>query len=226
MHKTVRVFLYRYGDAALLKNYMKALNAVGMEYLVSDRMEESAACGALLLSGGHDSDPRLYGQENRDCCGVDLRRDLVELALVRAFAGAQKPILGICRGHQLLNFAFGGDLIQDLPTKERHVERRNRDQLHRTNISEKSFLYPLYGASAIVTSAHHQAVGRLGTGLRSVQRAEDGVVEALVHVRLPIFGVQWHPERQNSVHPYFGAADGGALFSFFKAICQMQCRAL
>ena len=70
MHKTVRVFLYRYGDAALLKNYMKALNAAGMEYLVSDRMEESAACDALLLSGGRDSDPRLYGQENRACCGV------------------------------------------------------------------------------------------------------------------------------------------------------------
>ena len=221
MSGAVRVFLYCYGERALLENYVKALTAAGMESVVCSRLEESAPCGALLLPGGCDSDARLYGQRDWACRGVDLARDLKELALVRAFAAAGKPVLGICRGHQLLNFALGGDLIQHLPTAARHTQRGGRDQLHAARIAPGSFLAALYGAGAVVTSAHHQAVGRLGEGLRPVQWSADGVVEAVEHARLPLFGVQWHPERQMCSHPCFGAADGAALFSFFRE----QCRA-
>lgn len=220
MSEAVRVFLYQYGDAALLDNYVKALTAAGMEGVVSADINDCASCAGLLLPGGYDSDPSLYGQPNIASRNVDWNRDLAELALVRRFAAAKKPILGVCRGHQLLNFAFGGDLIQDIATKENHVEIDDVDQLHPTAIAADSFLAPLYGAGAVVTSAHHQAVGRLGEGFRAVQWTADGVVEAMEHSLLPILGVQWHPERQAFARKRDGAADGARLFVYFKSLCQ------
>ena len=118
-----------------------------------------------------------------------------------------------------MNFALGGDLIQDLPTKERHVDLENRDQLHGIVAAPDTFLAALYGCRAVVTSAHHQAVGCLGEGLRAVAWAPDGVVEAVAHTALPLWGVQWHPERQAFERARTGAADGAKLFDAFCALC-------
>lgn len=222
MSEAVRIFLYRYGDAALLDNYVKALTKAGMCPVVRRDLSEAASCDGLLLPGGYDSDPALYGQENEACRRIDLSRDQAELSLIAQFAAAEKPILGICRGHQLLNIAFGGDLVQDLPTKADHVDAEDQDQLHRTSIAPKSFLAPLYGTGAVVTSAHHQGVGRLAAPLRAVQWAADGVVEGLVHEGLPVFGVQWHPERQAYSRARMGAADGAALFVWFGRLAAMK----
>ena len=219
MSAAVRIFLYRYGAVALLENYVKALTAAGMEPVVSDTLAPAAGCAGLLLPGGYDSDPALYGQENVACRNIDRDRDEKELALLRRFCGARKPVLGICRGCQLMNFALGGDLIQDLPTKEHHVDLEDKDQLHETEVAPDAFLAALYGRHAVVTSAHHQAVGRLGVGLRAVAWAPDGVVEAIAHVSLPLWGVQWHPERQAFERARLGAADGAKLFGAFCALC-------
>ena len=118
-----------------------------------------------------------------------------------------------------MNFALGGDLIQDLPTKERHVDLENRDQLHEIVAAPDTFLAALYGCRAVVTSAHHQAVGCLGEGLRAVAWAPDGVVEAVAHTALPLWGVQWPPERQAFERARTGAADGAKLFDAFFALC-------
>lgn len=219
MRAAVRIFLYRYGAVALLENYVKALTAAGMEPVVSDTLAPAAGCAGLLLPGGYDSDPALYGQENVACRNIDRDRDEKELALLHYFCCARKPVLGICRGCQLMNFALGGDLIQDLPTKEHHVDLEDKDQLHETEVAPDAFLAALYGRRAVVTSAHHQAVGRLGVGLRAVAWAPDGVVEAIAHVSLPLWGVQWHPERQAFERARLGAADGAKLFGAFCALC-------
>ena len=195
MSGVVRIFLYRYGAAALLENYVKALTAAGMEPVVSNTLAPAAGCAGLLLPGGYDSDPALYGQENVACRNIDRDRDEKELALL------------------------GGDLTQDLPTKERHVDLENRDQLHEIVAAPDTFLAALYGCRAVVTSAHHQAVGCLGEGLRAVAWAPDGVVEAVAHTALPLWGVQWHPERQAFERAHTGAADGAKLFDAFCALC-------
>lgn len=219
MKNGTKVFLYRYGEEALLKNYAAALKAAGLCPVVSDEIGESDCCAGLLLCGGGDSDPDLYGQNDLFCRNVDLGRDLKELRLARRFAASRRPILGICRGHQLLNFAFGGDLCQHLPHAERHTDLGDRDRLHDTYIEPGSFLAELYGVAARVTSAHHQAVGRLAPHFLAIQWAADGVVEAMVHETLPIIGLQWHPERQNFLRSA-GAAEGGAVFRYFRALCE------
>lgn len=223
MSVPMRVFVYQYGEVSLLNNYIAALTAAGAACVIGTDPAAGAFCEGLLLPGGGDSDPALYGQENTACRNIDLGRDEVELALVRQFAGAGKPILGICRGHQLLNIAFGGDLIQDMKTKNAHMQKEEQDQFHSTVIAADSALFECYGEHMTTCSAHHQAVGRLGEGLRAVQWTEDGAVEALEHTRLPIFGVQWHPERQTGAWRRTDVADGAVLFRWFCTLCQENC---
>lgn len=174
---------------------------------------EDAACG-LLLPGGGDIHPRFYGGVREDCREVDEARDQRELSLIAAFLAAGKPILGICRGLQVLNVALGGDLRQHV---EGHGQVRGTDGLHATRAS--GFLRDLYGSRFTVNTAHHQALGRLGRGLQAVQWTADGVVEGAAHRSLPLWGVQWHPERLEEGGRRRDTVDGGRLFSFFLEQC-------
>ena len=169
------------------ENYTKALEFFGVD--VSYTAPES--CAALLLPGGADIHPGLYGQENRGSLGIDHERDSLELEAFELFKSLKRPIFGICRGTQLINVALGGSLHQDIPN---HSRIDDVDRLH-PSYTEDEVLLKLYGESFIINSSHHQAVARLGEGLKAVQWAEDGIVEAVRHESLPIFGVQWHPER-------------------------------
>jgi len=175
----------------------------------------------LLLCGGADIDPVHYGQENAGSAGIDPRRDEAELALTGRFLAAGKPILGICRGLQVINVALGGTLIQDLPgdVRPRHTSGGQGDLLHPSRTRPGSFLHRLYGPSPVVNSSHHQAAGRLGRGLEAVQWSGDGCIEGLSHTSAPLWAVQWHPERLALSCARPDAADGLALFSFFLAAC-------
>ncbi len=170
---------------------------------------------ALLLSGGGDVAPARYGEENTACFRVDEARDEAEFRLIDAFLRAGKPILGICRGHQVLNVYFGGSLVQHLPGAEKHTPTPAGDGVHRTHALAGSFPAELYGAEFPVNSAPHQGIGRLAPELEAVQWAEDGVIEACRHRSLPVWSVQWHPERMCLRHARPDAVDGGVLFRWF-----------
>jgi putative glutamine amidotransferase len=162
------------------------------------------ALDGLVLQGGADVSPSSYGQEPIDPRWQgDPVRDRYELALLREFLRQRKPVIGICRGCQLLNVALGGTLYQDiatqLPQARAHVDSDLYDQLyHEVTLTPGSALDGLYPADRTlrVTSIHHQAIDKLGEGLVVEARSsEDGIIEAVkwqgaAYAR----GLQWHPE--------------------------------
>lgn len=163
----------------------------------------AAALDGLLLQGGADVDPVMYGEPQRATRGpLDPARDRFERDLILAFAAAGKPVLGICRGMQLINVAFGGSLYQDLvedgATGFEHVDDGAYDRhLHAVHIEPGSALEALYGGAreATINSIHHQGVRRLADGFAIEARAPDGVIEAIRSTRHAfLLGTQWHPE--------------------------------
>nr|WP_326183797.1 gamma-glutamyl-gamma-aminobutyrate hydrolase family protein [uncultured Oscillibacter sp.] len=199
--------VYIYGSPTRYRNYQRAVECAGGRVRFSGGV---AGCDALLLPGGGDMEPWRYGQNNTASRGLEPERDAAELLLMDRFTAMKKPVLGICRGLQTINVFFGGTLVQDLPG---HSDVGGIDRLHGVRTAP-SPLRALYGERCVVNSAHHQAADRLGAGLRVVQWAPDGTVEALCHQSLPVWGVQWHPERIGDI------LDGGRLFQTFLAFCQ------
>jgi putative glutamine amidotransferase len=181
-------------------------------------------CGdldALVLAGGVDVSPRSYGEEPlRPEWSGDAVRDGYEIALARAFLSAKKPLLGICRGHQVLNVALGGSLYQDINQQiEGSIVHRNREiydkNAHTIEVDAASELARIAGVSGSqkVNSVHHQAIKALGRGLVVDARCDaDGVVEA-VHLPGDTFavGVQWHPEFTDPTNASF--LDNGPLLA-------------
>ncbi len=179
----------------------------------------------LLLPGGCDVNPSRYGKEIIPQETVDDELDALQFDVLDRFLQAGKPVLGICRGHQLLNVAFGGTLIQHLPGAEKHMSLpTGADNIHPVQILPDSFLFPLFGPECAVNSSHHQAVENPGKGFRAVMRSADGVIEAVEHGSLPVWGVQWHPERMCFLHRRADTADGSALFRFFLDQCRKSAR--
>lgn len=180
-------------------------------------------CTGLLLCGGGDLDPTLFGWADQGSDPPDRARDQAELTLVHAFLAEGRPILGVCRGMQLLNAALGGDLIQDLPpTVLPFHGRADGDLIHPLRCAPGSLLHQLYGPRLQVNSAHHQAVGRMGVGLVPCAWSESGLVEAFTHQKLPILGVQFHPERMTGTQLRPDAADGAAIYRWFIQQCSSQ----
>jgi putative glutamine amidotransferase len=162
----------------------------------------AALCDGLVLQGGADMAPFHYGEVAAKAEWVgDPGRDEYELALIAAFCAAGKPILGICRGMQVLNVYFGGSLHQDIETQlgggNTHRDGVHYEKpLHPVTFTPHSTLARTYAnvAHAQVNTIHHQCVKKLGTDLIVEARADDGIIEAFRHATLPILGVQWHPE--------------------------------
>lgn len=156
---------------------------------------------ALVLSGGSDVAPSLYDEEPlRPAWAGDPARDDYERALLDAALAAGKPVLGVCRGLQLLNAALGGSLYQDIahqvPGSLTHRDpARYDDNEHTVRVCRKSWLAALYDApEVLVNSVHHQAIKAVAPGMRACAWAPDGVVEAVVDESRDLYAVQWHPE--------------------------------
>ncbi len=196
---------------AVGETYLRAIQHVGGTPVVipSTVVEEdwdvlTMHLDGLLLSGGGDVDPLLYGEESEPWMGqVDAERDFSELGLVRRWLPSRRPLLAICRGHQVLNVALGGTLYQDIAAHipnaldHSYVPARPMEHLvHSVTLEAHSMLASVLGGTSFeVNSAHHQAVKALGNGLAVVGRAPDGIVEAIELAGHPFcVGVQWHPE--------------------------------
>ena len=200
-------------------NYSAAVRLGGMEPVETEDVAAAADCDGLILPGGGDVDPRLYGQENTACKHIDHAVDRLQLEVCRRFVELKKPILGICKGHQIINICFGGTLCQDIPEEPRHGWNQG-DQAHETTARAGSWLERLYGMAFSVNSCHHQAIDRLGQGLKLIQLALDGVPEGMIHESLPILGVQWHPERMCGEHLRSDTVDGIQVFRYFRDMIQ------
>lgn len=205
-----------------MENYIKAVLRAGGQPAAAYSPPPDLGCAGLLLCGGGDLDPGLFGQEDRGSQPPDPVRDRAELELVQSYLRAGKPILGICRGMQVINVALGGTLLQDLPypARQRHLGQEDRDQVHPIALSPGGFLSALYGASLTVNSWHHQAVDRLGEGLVSSAWAAEGFPEALEHRNAPVLGVQFHPERMAPAQ----TGDGSLIFTFWMKLVRRSCK--
>ena len=161
----------------------------------------------ILFTGGGDADPVLYGEEKLpQCHEPDHDRDSFELELFRAARELGRPILGICRGCQLINVAMGGTLVQDIPSQRpdavpHYQSQDGTNTFHSVNITESSLLHGIIGKDLIeVNSFHHQAVRDPAPGLAVSAFAPDGIIEAVEGTEGSfLLGVQWHPEYMSRI---------------------------
>jgi putative glutamine amidotransferase len=202
-----RLGMKRYGVPAYY--VARVEEAGGLPILLPNVPAEQAAgyvarMDGLLLSGGVDVDPHAYGALPHPRLGeVDPARDAFELAMVKAARTAGLPILAICRGMQLSNVAFGGTLVQDIPSQVpgAHQHEQNTTDIeqpaHEAVLEQGSDLLGIVGAGTLrVNSSHHQCVERIAEGFQVTARARDGVIEAMERRGGAFFQcVQWHPER-------------------------------
>ncbi|TSD99645.1 gamma-glutamyl-gamma-aminobutyrate hydrolase family protein [Skermania sp. ID1734] len=162
---------------------------------------------ALVLSGGSDVDPARYGHERQpQTVGIRPERDEFELELFAAARVRRIPVLGICRGLQLLNVALGGTLHQHLPDLGRHRNHLPDPGVfgtHTVRTEPGSAVESITGPSVTVHCHHHQGIAELGSGLRATAWAEDGTIEAVE--AQSVLGVQWHPEQTSGAVGLFAA---------------------
>ncbi len=195
-------------ELALGTTYPEAVRRAGAVPVIVPPMSDEAieplldGLWGIVVSGGPDVDPALYAQEPHPALGpIERDIDVFELALLAAATKRAMPVLCICRGLQLLNVCRGGTLVQDIPTQvpdslEHRQTESGRLATHDVRLEADSTVGRVIGAQGVrVNSFHHQAVDRLGDGLRAVGSAPDGVVEAIEDPAHPfLVGVQWHIE--------------------------------
>lgn len=204
------------GKPEQVKNYAAALRGMGLEPVITLCPDQADECAGLVLPGGGDVDPALYGKENHGSRDIDRELDLAQLSVLEAFLEAGKPVLGICKGCQILNIRFGGTLIQHLSVSETHAWNEG-DRVHLCRSLPDTRMERIYGREFSVNSLHHQALGAIGEGLSATSFAPDGVVESVEHERLPLLGVQFHPERMCFAKARPDTVDGAAVFRLFKS---------
>lgn len=189
--------------------YTTALASAGLIPVVLPPVDPTLAIGSLndvaglVLTGGEDIDPRLFGEASHPATGkAHAARDAYELALARTASELRIPTLAICRGVQVMNVALGGTLVQDIPSQrpqaiDHDPAGKRAERVHRVLLDSKSKLAELLGTASITTnSSHHQALDDVARALRVTGRSEDDIIEAVESIDPAwwMIGVQWHPE--------------------------------
>jgi putative glutamine amidotransferase len=201
------------GQLTLPEDYVTALEGLGLTTVLITPAHPPHSiralierCSGLVLTGGEDVEPARYGETPAPGLGaVNPARDAMELEALRHALERRLPVLGICRGCQVLNVFFGGTLYQDLDTQRpgrvRHCQTESGAvRTHPVRVQPGSRLASILGLTDVqINSFHHQAVKDLGAGLEATAFADDGLIEAIEATDYPwVIGVQWHPERNEA----------------------------
>ena len=193
----------------LIDDYAEAFEKAGAITLLIARVADDEVgavldrVDGLVLTGGGDIGPDQYAQQNTDSINIDAAADRRDVALLRGAKERDMPVLGICRGHQVVNVALGGDMLQHVLSNDHAIhpafsdspEERNSKR-HLVEIGPDSRLASVYGATERkVNSLHHQSISSVAEGMRAVAWAPDGHIEAIESTTdWPVLCVQWHPE--------------------------------
>ena len=221
-------------NLSITLSYMEAIFACGgFPLLLPVKGDEALWLDAaeefdgFLFSGGGDISPSLYGEDTLQCCGeISPLRDAMELGLLKAVLPTGKPILGVCRGIQLLNVGLGGTLYQDIYLQNAQTFQQQHTQklpdylpAHDVFIEEESLLHRIEKTVCLpVNTLHHQAVKDCAPDLVAVAKSASGLIEAIEKRDHPFFlGVQWHPERMWHVD-----AAAKAIFESFVDACEKK----
>ena len=176
--------------------------------VIDNPSEYAERLDAVILSGGGDVDPKRWNGPPETSFRVSEKRDAFEFDLLEAAIEADIPVLGICRGLQVINVHFGGSLIPHLDAVDGDSHSSatgdRQELVHSVSFEPESILFGLYGSSTMVNSFHHQAADRIGPSLRATSYSSDGTVEGIEHSGGRILGVQWHPEMLKDLQPVFG----------------------
>ena len=204
------------GSYALYENWLKKIdpsiecvNLYGLS--IKEAFKILGSCSGILLSGGNDISPDLYGKSNQieSCLNIDKLRDELEISIINKTIQIKLPVLAICRGQQILNVAMGGTLICDI---EKDIKTNINHKLdgieknfcfHNITLKNTSLINKIYNSdNAIVNSYHHQAIDRIADCFKVTAYSEDNIIEAIEwkdpSMRSFLLGVQWHPERMNA----------------------------
>lgn len=200
-------------------NYIKSIYlASGIPILIPLIQDEYTvksylnSVDGLILSGGEDVGPLIYGENPTQYVhSICEERDKFEIKLFKEAFKLNMPVLGICRGIQLMNVALGGTLYQDINSQiENSLGHYPKDTpvntlYHQIKINKESKLFDIFDkTNIIVNSFHHQSINQIGNGLKETAWSEDGVVESIEHIyKRFIVGVQWHPEDLSLKYPEF-----------------------
>jgi len=203
----IRVGVVGPGKDEKLRPYLDRLAALGADVTVidwnarRDAAADATSFDAVVLCGGDDVDAAHWGETNHPTVTlVPAARDRYEIAFAKAAMERDVPLLGVCRGSQVMNVALGGTLEQHVPEVAGRVPHGDGAR-HEIDVLPGTTLARLGATRGVVNSYHHQAVGRLAPRLRVAARSTDGVVEAVEGPGAFCVGVQWHPEREGCDEP-------------------------
>lgn len=202
-HKKILIFSNRNCD-----RYIRGCELIGLSATVNDSLSNLSSFDGLILVGGGDLDPELYGQVNTNSKNIEKEFDEKCMKCLDYFSKNNKPVLGICKGIQLINVYFGGTLKQDISNHD----LPKLMHAHKVICNKISPLMSYYGNDFEVNSLHHQCIDKLGTGLEIIALSEDNIIEAIKKEN--IIAVQWHPERL--LNNDFDTLEGKKIFQIFK----------
>lgn len=187
------------------RSYIKAVESLGWSIFpivsLTSLSTALSVCDCLIIPGGYDVQGYYVCEDKKEeCTYYASSMDHFDFMVLDAFVKLKKPVLGICRGIQIINLYFHGSLLTHI-NEQSHALKH----MHAIYFASGSVLAQLYETPCIVNSYHHQVLGKLGDDLQSLAYSEEMYVEAIAHKTLPILGVQWHPEKleHDQILPYF-----------------------